>query len=258
MNRMNRMLFALCAVACLIDVKLSAMESARQIVEEAQRRGAFNSVIYEGRLQVTNAHGKKTEKSWQVSHIGSHGTSKTIIRFTSPQEVKGVALLIVNHPERASDQWMWTPAIGRIRRIALQDRSERFFGTDFSFEDLEEREVEQFDYEMGGDTSLDGDLCWIINATPKQSKSSQYTLSRLYIRHKDYVLVQLDNYFGKEIARTFKYQEIRDIFGILTPLITDVYDMRRHRRTIFVLDTIKYNSAVKEEDFTLEALREAR
>ena len=65
--------------------------------------------------------------------------------------MKGVALLVVNHPERSSDQWMWTPAIGRDRRIAQQDRSTRFFGTDFSFEDLEERDVNQFDFNLQGE-----------------------------------------------------------------------------------------------------------
>ena len=80
--------------------------------------------------------------------IGSFGNSKAVLRFTAPAEVKGVALLIVNHPDRASDQWMWTPSIGRERRIALQDRSTRFFGTDFSFEDLEERDVDQYEYKL--------------------------------------------------------------------------------------------------------------
>ena len=67
-----------------------------------------------------DAHRKVTEKRWVFDRIGSHGDSKSILRFTAPPEVKGVALLVVNHPERASDQWMWTPALERDRRIALQ------------------------------------------------------------------------------------------------------------------------------------------
>ena len=51
---------------------------------------------------------------------------------------------------------MWTPAIERDRRIALQDRSTRFFGTDFSFEDLEERDVDQYDYALLGEEAIDG------------------------------------------------------------------------------------------------------
>ena len=53
-----------------------------------------------------------TRKSWQSWRLGSYGNSKAMIRFTAPAEVKGVALLVINHPDRSSDQWMWTPAIG--------------------------------------------------------------------------------------------------------------------------------------------------
>src|SRR5262245_39081426 len=134
---MNKVLFALIAIFFL------QTPDARQIVDEAQRRTRSGSQRYEGTLQVIDAKTKVTEKRWFYDRIGSHGDSKSVLRFTAPAEVKGVALLILNHPDRASDQWMWTPAINRERRIALQDRSTRFFGTDFSFEDLEERDTDR-------------------------------------------------------------------------------------------------------------------
>ena len=90
-------------------------------------------------------------KRWVFDRLGVFGNSKAMLRFTAPAEVKGVGLLIINHTDRASDQWLWRPNIGREQRIALQDRSTRFFGTDFSFEDLEERDVAQFDYKLFGD-----------------------------------------------------------------------------------------------------------
>ena len=130
----------------LILLFMLLQQDPRQIVEEAQKRSTAQSQRYEGTLRVVDARNKITEKRWQYDRIGSHGSSKAVLRFTAPAEVKGVALLVINHPERSSDQWMWTPAINRERRIALQDRSTRFFGTDFSFEDLEERDTDQFDY----------------------------------------------------------------------------------------------------------------
>src|SRR5207245_9489091 len=153
---------------------LSAAENARLIVEEAQKRTDSKSQRYEGLLQVFDAKGKISDKRWTFDRIGAHGNSKSVLRFTAPAEVKGVALLVVNHPDRASDQWMWPPAIERDRRIALQDRSTRFFGTDFSFEDLEERDVNQYEYVTGGDDIVDGVTCWKIQSTPKEAKSSQY------------------------------------------------------------------------------------
>jgi len=131
----------LLAYLLLLAAPLAAAEDARQIVAESQRRGRADSQRYEGSLEVIGANNKVSKKRWQSDRLGSYGDSKAFIRFTEPPEVKGVALLVINHPDRSSDQWMWTPAIGRDRRIAQQDRSTRFFGTDFSFEDLEERDV---------------------------------------------------------------------------------------------------------------------
>src|SRR3954462_7951751 len=165
---MSRLLLALLAAVPLFA------QDARQIVEESQRRGRSNSQRYEGVLEVIGANSKVSKKSWTSLRIGSYGNSKGVIRFNAPAEVKGVALLVVNHPDRASDQWMWTPSIQRDRRIALQDRSTRFFGTDFSFEDLEERDVDQYEYVLLGDDGIDGSSCWKIQSTPRESKSSQY------------------------------------------------------------------------------------
>src|SRR5471030_2520759 len=172
----------------------SFAQDPRQIIEEGQRRGRVTSQRYEGVLEVFSAANKVSKKSWTTDRLGSFGNSKAIIRFTAPAGVKGVALLVVNHPDRASDQWMWTPAIGRDRRIALQDRSTRFFGTDFSFEDLEERDTNQYDYKLLAEEPVGGVACWKIESRPKQSKISQYTHSYLWIRKDNYVIVEIENY----------------------------------------------------------------
>src|SRR5215467_12688952 len=177
-------------LVCLIFLIL-LQQDPRQIVEEAQRRTTTQSQRYEGTLQVIDAKSKITEKRWEYDRLGSHGSSKAVLRFTAPAEVKGVALLVLNHPDRSSDQWMWTPAINRERRIALQDRSTRFFGTDFSFEDLEERDTNQFDYKLLGEETLDGAACWKLQSTPKQSKVSQYSYSYLWVRKDNYALAQM-------------------------------------------------------------------
>ena len=111
----RRSLARLVTVAALAGGVCVHAQDARQIIEESQRRGRANSQRYEGVLEVIGDKGKVSKKSWQSSRLGSYGNSKAVIRFSEPAEVKGVALLIINHPERSSDQWMWTPAIGRDR-----------------------------------------------------------------------------------------------------------------------------------------------
>jgi hypothetical protein len=234
---------------------LHAAEDARQIVAEAQRRTDAKSERYEGMLQVFDSKGKIADKQWTLERLGSHGESKVVLRFTAPAEVKGVALLIVNHPDRASDQWMWTPAIERDRRIALQDRSTRFFGTDFSFEDLEERDVNQYDYSLLGDESIDGAPCWKIESKPKQSKSSQYTRSIVWIRKDNYALARIENYIRNEAVRRLAYSRIENIQGIWTARQLEMADLRRGSRTRLTLEKLQYNVPMKEEDFTLQAIR---
>jgi outer membrane lipoprotein-sorting protein len=257
MNRRATILAVLLVVALVVcgGVALAAAQDARQIVAEAQKRTHSASERYEGSLQVVNAKGKIADKSWIFTRIGSSGNSKSVLRFTEPAEVKGVALLVVNHPDRASDQWMWTPAIARDRRIALQDRSQRFFGTDFSFEDLEERDVDQYDYRMLGEDSMDGAACWKIEARPKESKSSQYTLSRVWIRKDNYAFALIENESKGQLARRLKYLDLKNVQGIWTALRLEMTDLRKNSRTILRLGRLEYNAPVDEGDFTLQALR---
>jgi Outer membrane lipoprotein-sorting protein len=232
-----------------------AADDARQIVAEAQSRTDSKSQRYNGLLQAIDASGKTTDKRWTFERIGSHGQSKSVIRFTAPAEVKGVALLVVNHPDRSSDQWMWTPALERDRRIALQDRSTRFFGTDFSFEDLEERDVNQYDYALLGEEALDGTACWKIESTPKQSKSSQYTKSVVWIRKDNYAFSRIDSYLKDQVVRQMNYSDIRNVQGIWTAGQTMMSDLRRGSKTRLILGSVEYNVAISDENFTLQAIR---
>jgi outer membrane lipoprotein-sorting protein len=247
---------ALFVLTCLsLTSALAAAQDARQIVEESQRRGRADSQRYEGSLEVVSANNKVSKKRWQSDRLGSYGNSKAIIRFTEPPEVKGVALLVINHPDRSSDQWMWTPAIGRDRRIAQQDRSTRFFGTDFSFEDLAERDVGQFDFSMEGEELIDGAPCWRIESKPKQSKSSQYTSSRVWIRKDNYVPVQYENYARDKLVRRLVEKDIQQIQGIWTARQLEMTDLGRKSRTILKLENVRYNVPMKDNDFTVQALR---
>jgi outer membrane lipoprotein-sorting protein len=249
---------ALIALVCFAPswwAVVHAADDPKQIVAEAQKRTDAKSQRYEGLLQVFDSKGKVSDKRWTLDRIGAHGDSKMVLRFTAPAEVKGVALLVVNHPDRASDQWMWTPGIERDRRIALQDRSTRFFGTDFSFEDMEERDVNQYDYTLLGDDTVGGLVCWKIQSTPKQTKSSQYTRSLVWVRKDNYSIAQIENYIKDQAVRRMTYGDFVNIVGIWTARTLEMSDLRRGSRTRLTLDKLQYNVAMKDEDFTLQALR---
>ena len=224
-------------------------QDPKEIIREVQRRQQSTSQRYEGTLEVSGGTAKISTKRWTYQRLGSFGMSKTVLRFTAPAEVKGVALLIVNHTDRASDQWMWRPAIERDQRIALQDRSTRFFGTDFSFEDLEERDVDQFDFKLIGDEGAS----WKIESRPR--KTSQYTYSYLWIKKDNFTFQKAEAYTKKGLVRVIDYRDFEQIKGIWTARTTEVFDATRKSRTVLKTEKIEYNLPLKEDDFTLQALR---
>ena len=242
MNRLL-MLVAACVTALAQD--------PRQIMEEVQRRQHADSQHYEGTLEVVSsaAGNRIATKRWVFDRIGSNGNSKGMLRFTVPAEVKGVGLLIFNHPDRASDQWMWRPNIGREQRIALQDRSTRFFGTDFSFEDLEERDVAQYDFKQLGDEQG----AWKLESRPR--KSSQYTYSYLWVKKDNYTVTRVESYNKKGLVRSIEYSDFTVVNGILSARTTGVTDVARGSKTTLKYDKLEYNTAMKDADFTLDALR---
>jgi outer membrane lipoprotein-sorting protein len=223
--------------------------NARQIMEEVQRRQKAPSQHYEGTLEVIGGGKRIATKRWTFERLGSSGNSKAMLRFTFPAEVKGVALLIVNHPDRASDQWMWRPAIGREQRIALQDRSTRFFGTDFSFEDLEERDIDQYEFKLDADENA----AWKIHATLR--KSSQYTFSSFWVDKSRYTISKAELYNKKGLVRTIDYRDFDQVDGIWTARTTEVHDVVQDSRTVLKYDQFQFNIPLQDSAFTLDALR---
>ncbi len=230
-------------------------QDARQIVEEAQRRAQVNSQRYEGVLQVRGVSGVVAEKRWRSIRLGSQGSSRMVLRFTAPPEIKGVALRVVNRREGASEQWLWTPETARLRRIAVQDRATRFLGTDFSYEDLEERDVGQYDYRLLPDTALEGAPCWLIEARPRKKKASQYAALRLWIRKDLYVIAQAEGWSASGPLRRLRSRQIEQISGIWTARLIEVTDLRRQSTTVLRMEKIEYNAPLDEAAFTLPAMK---
>jgi hypothetical protein len=253
----TRIVFMRAAGVFLMAAGAAKAQDGRQIMQEVQKRQHSATLRYEGTI-LTNtgtAHSKAqaerhtVTKHWIFTRLGDFGESKAIVRFTTPAEVKGVALLIVNHPNGASDQWMWRPNVGREQRISVQDRSQRFLGTDFSYEDLEERDVEQFDYTLTGEAGGQ----WRIDAKPR--KPSQYSHCYFYIDKTKYTYTRIEAYNKKGLVKTIDYSDYKLVQKIWTPSAVLVSDIFAKSRTVLTYDKVEYDLPMKQEDFTVEALR---
>jgi len=234
----------------------AALPTGEEIAREADRRQQSRSQFYEGRIRVVDAKGRVRDKAWRFWRIGYGGDSKSVIQFTLPSEVKGVGLLTYSQRGKEDEQWMWTPSIRRDRRIAPQEKSTRFLGTDFTYEDLSERVVEDWDHLLKGETSCEGGTCWIVEAVPHEGKKSQYSRSVAHVRQSDYALMKMDLHVGSALRRTLVLSDHRVLQGTLTAHRLVMSDLEKGSRTELTLTDVRYNLPGDSEFFTLRSLGE--
>ena len=122
-----------------------------------------------------------------------------------------------------SDQWMWTPAIARDRRIALQDRSTRFFGTDSASKIWKSATSISTTTASPAKSPSMARPAGASNAA-RAGKTSQYTLSRIWIRKDNYVPAQYENYIKDQPVRRLHQTDIRNVQGIWTPCTLEMAD----------------------------------
>ena len=94
-----------------------------------------------------------------------------------------------------------------------------------------------------------------MEARPKESKSSQYTLSRVWVRKDNYAFAQIENDIKGQTVRRLRYLDLKNVSGIWTALRLEMTDLRRNSLTVLRLDRLEYNVPMSEQDFTLQALR---
>ena len=127
------------------------------------------------------------------------GSLQTLIRFTSPEDVKGVGLLTIEHEQRDADQWLYLPILRKNKRIAAASKKNSFVGTDFTFEDLTPENLSSHNYELLKEEDLGDNHCFVIEATPDQNESrySGYKSRKMWIRKDIYMPVKVEYFDTK-------------------------------------------------------------
>lgn len=254
LQRSQVLLLSLC-FACGVAARAAPSERAVEIMRDVEKRGLADSQSYDGTIDVVEPNGKVLKRSWQLWREGNDGASKLLLRFDTPPEMRGVGVLILNAPNALPEQWLYTPSIERERHLAVQDRSRRFMGTDLSHEDIEERAVEDYDYDLVGEESFAGQPVYKIKAVCKNRNSTQYSQLILYVRKDIRATTFTELYVGGKLRKTLLRDDWQQIQGIWTPLLLEMKDLARGSTTRIRASNVKYNVKFDPEWFTIRNLR---
>lgn len=234
----------------------SSTPDARTIMEEVYRQDTSRDVTWRAVMDVTDKNGKVRTKKFVFRKIGSLGDSKTLIRFTEPAEVRGVGLLSINEQGESDRQWMYTPAIQRVRRIAAQERRQRFLGTDFTNEDMAERVLDDYAYRLLGEGEIvEGRRTWKIEARPVTADKSQYAYVYIWVpQDVPYtVLAEMYDKDGRK-RRVLKASALEKISGIWIAKRIEMITPDERTKTILNVSEIRFNTGLKQDAFSRQAL----
>lgn len=255
-----RVLAGVLVVGAFIAPVLSGViPDARRIVEGVYRQDTSRDTIWRASLETIDRKGASRRKKFVFQRLGAFGNSKTLVRFTEPVEVRGVGLLSINQQGASERQWMYTPAIQRVRRIAPQERSRRFLGTDFSNEDMAERVLEDFDYRLLNEGEVvDGRKTYKVEQRPVSRDRSQYDHLYVWIA-QDIPVVVMAEYYDQEQnkVRLMTVTQIEKISGIWVGRRVEMTSIAEGSRTVLVIDDVRFNSGLKEDAFTQQALEKS-
>ena len=163
---------AICAASAL---PVLAQTDAKEIMAGVYRQDTSRDATLRATLDVTDKEGHSVKKRFTLRRLGSFGDGKALVRFTDPQELRGVTLLSIDQPGIPAQQWIYTPATDRVRSVTPRERSERFAGSDFTYEDIAEHELDDFTYRLlPEEDMIENHKTFKIMATPVSPDRSQY------------------------------------------------------------------------------------
>jgi len=183
-------LLILASGAAFLDVRAETPEEKGfAIAAEIDKRDeGFQDTVAILQMILSNRQGAKSSRKLKIKTFEMTGAGvgdKSLVIFDSPRDVKGTAFLTHSKVLEPDDQWIYLPALGRIKRISSSNKSGPFMGSEFSYEDMSSREVGKYSYKWLRDEPCGELMCFVIEAYPLYEKSG-YTKLTSWIDTTEY------------------------------------------------------------------------
>jgi hypothetical protein len=259
---------ALTAQALTADEIINSGKSPEEIghalaVEADKRDFGFGDSESSMQMILENAHGEKSvremrNKTFEMADV-SLG-DKSIIVFDKPKDVKGTAFLTHSKILEADDQWLYLPALKRVKRISSKNKSGPFMGSEFSYEDIASQEVDKYTYKFIAEEKCDNGMdCVKVERYPSY-KHSGYTKQVVWFDKDEFRVFKTDSYDRKsELMKTLTSTGFKQYLGQYWR--ADKFHMVNHqtnKKTTLTWEDYKFRTGQGEGDFTKAKLKRVK
>ena len=235
-----------------INGRAIAVEAARRDDGFGDSSAAMTMVLFDGR-------GNSVQRAMRSLTLEqSADGDRTILYFEDPADVRGTAFLTHSHAERPNDQWLYLPALRRVKRIASNQRSGAFMSSEFSYEDLGNDEVDKYTYHYIGEVSLDGVPCYHIERKP--TDKSGYSRQEVWL-DRDALRLQQVHYYDRRNAllKTLAVSDFtlhRERFW--RPARMHMINVQTGRETVLTWEDYAFGQGLNAREFEPGALNDIR
>lgn len=184
--------------------------------------------------------------------------------FLSPADVENTAFLTYDYDDsdKDDDQWLYLPELKKVKRIASSDKSSSFMGSDYTYSDMTNKNVEDYRYKIMKETKVDGHKVWQMLVVPKSKKTideTGYTKSIMFVRQDNFIVVQALHYVkeGKKLKylKVLGLEEIEGIWTITKMQMITKKGRKTLHKTLLEFENIKYNQDLDESFFSTRTLK---
>ncbi len=240
---------------------VSAELTGREIMERDEKQNKGEDEFNKTTMRLVNKRGQERKRKMEYySKTGKDDNDKVLMRFLEPADVKGVGLLTIEHSDRDDDQWLYLPALKKVRRISSSDQGDSFMGTDYTYEDIRSEKLDKYNYIIIGGGTFDGNDCYMIKALPaneEQKRDSGYSKRIIWVRKDIFLMVQV-KYYNKK-GEHFKTSVRKDVVeaapGLYRPNFMKMENHKTGHSTTITFDERKMNTGLADRLFTERTLK---
>lgn len=249
----------LLAMPLTINAELDA-DSGRELAKQVYNRPDGDDAVSRGSMTLTGKRQRdRVRETFTYRLDGKAGERLEMVRFASPANIAGTALLVHNHPDGSSDQWLYLPAADRVRRVSGENRGQSFVQSDLYFEDMEDRPPHKDEHRLLGTDKYRGVKARLIESVPVDPANSAYSKRRAWIHPQIPIELRVDFYQGgEEPVKRLEVQEIERIQGYWTVTRSTMSHLRRGTKTVMAVDEIVYDQGLPQALFSTPALADPR
>jgi len=214
------------------------------------------------KMELENRHGEKSVRELRTDTFEIPGNdigNKTLVVFEKPRDIKGTAFLSFAKILEPDDQWLYLPALKRVKRISSKNKSGPFVGSEFAYEDLSSSELKKYTYKWLRDEPCGKLDCFVLEQKPLYENSG-YTRMVVWYDKAEYRQQKIDFYDRKEsLLKTLTYGDYRQYLDkYWRPHDMFMVNHQTGKKTRLVFEKITFRTGISENDFSKNSLKRIR